>query len=115
MSEPQNSKATCSPKSAWNKGKLVGAKPPLQPKHVWAKASLLAVRGRLQREGRVTHVVAEELIDMTDRLAALKPGPVMSPEQARADEVKRPTRDHRPDLHRHLRDVTPMPRSRDFH
>jgi hypothetical protein len=23
--------------AAWNKGKLVGAKPPLQPKHVWAK------------------------------------------------------------------------------
>jgi hypothetical protein len=26
----------------WNKGKLIGSKPPLQPKHVWA------VRTRLQ-------------------------------------------------------------------
>jgi integrase len=46
MSEPQNSRATCCPKAAWNKGKLVGAKPPLQPKHVWA------IRARLQLDGR---------------------------------------------------------------
>lgn len=30
----------------WNKGKLIGAKPPLQPKHVWT------IRTRLQIEGR---------------------------------------------------------------
>jgi len=30
----------------WNKGKLVGQKPPLQPKHVWA------IRTKLQLEGR---------------------------------------------------------------
>jgi hypothetical protein len=30
----------------WNKGKLIGAKPPLQPKHVWA------IRTRLQLAGR---------------------------------------------------------------
>ena len=23
-------------RAAWNKGKVIGAKPPLQPKHVWA-------------------------------------------------------------------------------
>ncbi|MGF1630123.1 MAG: error-prone DNA polymerase [Kiloniellaceae bacterium] len=79
------------------------------------KASLLAVRGRLQREGLVIHVVAEELSDLTHRLAELKPGPVMASEPARADEVKRPTRDHRPDLRRHPRDVNPIPKSRDFH
>jgi error-prone DNA polymerase len=83
------------------------------------KASLLAVRGKLQREGLVIHVVAEELIDMTGRLAELKPGPVMESAQARADEVKRPTRDHRPDvrpdIRRHPRNVNPMPKSRDFH
>ncbi|MEQ8354248.1 MAG: error-prone DNA polymerase [Kiloniellaceae bacterium] len=79
------------------------------------KASLLAVRGRLQREGLVIHVVAEELIDMTDRLADLKPGPAMTAEQARADEVKRPSRDQRPDPRRHPRDVNPLPKSRDFH
>ena len=30
----------------WNKGKLVGSKPPLKPKHVWS------IRTRLQLEGR---------------------------------------------------------------
>ena len=31
----------------WNKGKLIGQKPPLQPKHVWA------IRTKLQIDGRV--------------------------------------------------------------
>jgi hypothetical protein len=31
----------------WNKGKLIGAKPPLRPKHVWS------IRTKLQIEGRV--------------------------------------------------------------
>jgi integrase len=35
-----------SPPSAWNKGKLIGAKPPLLPKHVWS------IRTRLLLEGR---------------------------------------------------------------
>ncbi|MGD1876655.1 MAG: error-prone DNA polymerase [Kiloniellaceae bacterium] len=79
------------------------------------KASLLAVRGKLQREGLVIHVVAEELTDMTGRLATLKPGPVLAGDPARADAVRRPTRDQRPDIRRHPRDVNPMPKSRDFH
>ncbi len=33
-------------RSAWNKGKLTGAKPPLRPKHVWS------IRTKLQVEGR---------------------------------------------------------------
>ena len=35
-----------SPRVPWNKGKLIGAKPPLRPKHVWS------IRTRLQVEGR---------------------------------------------------------------
>jgi integrase len=31
----------------WNKGKIVGAKPPLRPKHVWS------IRTKLQLEGRI--------------------------------------------------------------
>ncbi len=31
----------------WNKGKLIGAKPPLRPKHVWS------IRTKLQVEGRI--------------------------------------------------------------
>ena len=34
---------TCAP---WNKGKLIGAKPPLRPRHVWS------IRTRLMLEGR---------------------------------------------------------------
>ena len=33
-------------RSPWNKGKLIGPKPPLQPKHVWS------IRTRLQLAGR---------------------------------------------------------------
>ena len=31
----------------WNKGKLIGARPPLRPKHVWS------IRTRLLLEGRI--------------------------------------------------------------
>ena len=30
----------------WNKGKLIGAKPPLRPKHVWAIRTKLQIAGR---------------------------------------------------------------------
>jgi hypothetical protein len=33
----------CTP---WNRGKLIGAKPPLRPKHVWAIRTRLMVEGR---------------------------------------------------------------------
>jgi hypothetical protein len=35
--------AKCKP---WNKGKLIGAKPPLRPKHVWSIRTKLQVAGR---------------------------------------------------------------------
>jgi hypothetical protein len=35
-----------SQRQPWNKGKLIGPKPPLQPRHVWA------IRTRLQLAGR---------------------------------------------------------------
>jgi integrase len=34
-------------RTAWNKGKLIGAKPPLSPRHVWS------IRTKLQIEGRI--------------------------------------------------------------
>jgi error-prone DNA polymerase len=34
-------------------------------------ANMLAVEGRVQREGLVVHIVAENLIDLTDRLAGI--------------------------------------------
>src|SRR5271167_4477776 len=45
--QDQDSPITCAPKrTPWNKGKLIGAKPPLRPKHVWS------IRTKLQVEGR---------------------------------------------------------------
>ncbi|MFX4223982.1 MAG: error-prone DNA polymerase [Thalassobaculum sp.] len=66
-------------------------------------AKLLGVTGRVQREGRVVHVVVEHLEDLTDRLAALTDGTLdlagfasaLDGATANADEVRRPTTDQR--------------------
>ena len=36
------------PRARWNKGKLVGPKPPLRPKHVWSIRTQLMVEGRVR-------------------------------------------------------------------
>src|SRR4051795_12062045 len=46
MQDTENAVPTASKRRPWNKGKLTGAKPPLQPKHVWS------IRTKLQVEGR---------------------------------------------------------------
>src|SRR3546814_15797699 len=51
MSEPPKLGSAQAPQRPWNKGKLVGAKPPLQPKHVWS------IRTRLQLDGRLRDLV----------------------------------------------------------
>jgi hypothetical protein len=35
-------------RTPWNKGKLIGAKPPLRPKHVWSIKTRLLVQGRFR-------------------------------------------------------------------
>jgi len=62
-------------------------------------ARLLAAAGRLQREGRVVHLVADRLLDLTEELADLR-GEALDPATfdaaiARADEARRDTRDLR--------------------
>jgi integrase len=47
MRDHENHSLTAPQPTAWNKGKLIGAKPPLRPKHVWA------IRTKLQIEGRI--------------------------------------------------------------
>ena len=47
MSTLQDANVPANPRRPWNKGKLVGPKPPLQPKHVWA------IRTRLQMQRKV--------------------------------------------------------------
>jgi hypothetical protein len=46
MQDQENTVVTKSRHGPWNKGKLIGAKPPLRPKHVWS------IRTKLQVEGR---------------------------------------------------------------
>src|SRR3979411_1714737 len=46
MQDHQNPRPTAPKRTPWNKGKLIGAKPPLRPKHVWS------IRTKLQLEGR---------------------------------------------------------------
>ncbi|GLR91560.1 tyrosine-type recombinase/integrase [Bradyrhizobium iriomotense] len=47
MTEDSSIIAAASRRVPWNKGRIVGAKPPLRPKHVWS------IRTKLQVEGRV--------------------------------------------------------------
>jgi integrase len=47
---PDNEDCNCR-RAPWNKGKLIGAKPPLRPKHVWSIRTRLLVEGLLV-EGR---------------------------------------------------------------
>jgi hypothetical protein len=46
MQNHQDSILSASKRTPWNKGKLIGPKPPLRLKHVWS------IRTRLQVEGR---------------------------------------------------------------
>jgi error-prone DNA polymerase len=71
-------------------------------RRVLMTAQFLAVRGKIQREGLVIHVVAEELIDLTPELKRLGDGTAALPS---------PTKEHREGS------WTPTwtPKSRDFH
>ena len=46
MQDHENPVLAAPQRTPWNKGKLIGAKPPLRPKHVWS------IRTKLQVEGR---------------------------------------------------------------
>jgi hypothetical protein len=48
MTEVMNTIENVSKRVPWNKGKVVGAKPPLRPKHVWSIRTKLQVEGRLR-------------------------------------------------------------------
>src|SRR6516162_5664341 len=46
--ESREKSATPVATTPWNKGKLIGAKPPLRPKHVWSIRTKLQVAGRIR-------------------------------------------------------------------
>jgi hypothetical protein len=47
MADVSSTSENVSKHVSWNKGKIIGAKPPLRPKHVWS------IRTKLQVEGRI--------------------------------------------------------------
>ena len=48
MPDLENLKSTTLDRIPWNKGKLIGAKPPLRPKHVWSIRTRLLIAGRVR-------------------------------------------------------------------
>jgi integrase len=48
MTDVQSTSESVSKNIPWNKGKIVGAKPPLRPKHVWSIRTKLQVKGWLR-------------------------------------------------------------------
>jgi integrase len=46
MPDSANCLSPTSRRAPWNKGKLIGAKPPLRPKHVWSIRTRLLIGGR---------------------------------------------------------------------
>ncbi len=48
MQDHENADPTRLKRVPWNKGKLIGAKPPLRPKHVWSMRTKLQVEGRIR-------------------------------------------------------------------
>jgi integrase len=55
MTEVLNTIVNVSKRVPWNKGKVVGAKPPLRPKHVWS------IRTKLQAERRIRDLALFDL------------------------------------------------------
>ena len=54
MQDHENADPIAFKRVPWNKGKLIGAKPPLRPKHVWS------IRTKLQIEGAVAHFAGRD-------------------------------------------------------
>jgi hypothetical protein len=48
MQNPEELSAAPARRLAWNRGKLIGAKPPFRPKHVWATGTKLQVKSRIR-------------------------------------------------------------------
>ena len=76
----------------WNKGKIVGAKPPLRPKHVWSIRTKLQVEGRM-RDLALFNVAIDSKLRGCD-VVALKVDD-LAPGGYAADRA-RPTKEDRP-------------------
>ncbi|MFB0923528.1 MAG: OB-fold nucleic acid binding domain-containing protein, partial [Alphaproteobacteria bacterium] len=86
---------------------------------------LVCITGKLQREGIVTHLIAEKIVDLSDRLDALSEGHIITPPAAPGDEVKygsdadprqlKAQKKPRATLSRHPRNNHIAIKSRNFH
>ena len=74
-------------------------------------ARLMEVRGRVEYDDEVVHVIATHLTDATEALHGLSDD-LLPHHVDRADHVQRPLQGSR---HGHPRDVRVIPKSRDFH
>lgn len=79
-------------------------------------ARLIEVKGRVEYDDEVIHVIATHLTDATAALHALSDD-LLPQTLDRADEVRRPIEGRLPAHHRagHPRDARVIPKSRDFH
>ena len=80
-----------------------------QQRKVIMGARLMEVKGRVEYDDEVVHVIAQQLTDATPSLHALSDDLLASP-LARADHIKAPLPSRG-----HPRDVRVIPKSRDFH
>ena len=71
-------------------------------------ARLMEVRGRLEYDDNVVHIIAAHMADVTDELYRLSDD-LLDPDISRADHVNRPVQGSHP------RNVRVIPKSRDFH
>lgn len=76
---------------------------------------LMEVRGRVEYDDEVIHVIATHLTDASARLDALSDAECLVPQIARADECNRPIPERGTNMRAHPRDVRIIPKSRDFH
>jgi error-prone DNA polymerase len=86
-------------------------------------AQLMEVRGRIEYDDEVTHVIVTNIVDASAKLMTLSQDHLV-PAIARADEVNRPLPHSNrspqiselpPVRHGHPRDARIIPNSRDFH
>ena len=59
MQDHKNTDPTAPRRVPWNKGKLIGAKPPLRPKHVWSIRTKLQIEGRTRDLAMFNLAIAE--------------------------------------------------------
>ena len=111
MRDHENHSLTAHQRAAWNKGKLIGAKPPLRPKHVWSIRTKLQIEGRtrdlamfnvaIDSKLRGSDVVALKVEDVAPNGYAVDRATVRPKEDWRACQVRIDRAD--PASHRRVR------------